>query len=244
MEKIFHFSTDGLQRININLAWPQVEVSFGEREDIHILIAGDDGSVAQMKVEQKDEGLLIEQPQYGLFKSYRAGTWMQVMVEIPATFSRLVDINTVTGSCLLRAYRGEDLRVNTVSGKIILSDILSKRLRVGSISGSMTARNVRCEELRSKSVSGSFVYENLEAAEMRASSVSARQSYDLRKAFHSLDITSVSGNIDIMQPYDKVDAQIRAVASSAFYDGVELAEGAPRIHINIVSGNVKIKKTI
>ncbi len=243
MEKQFQFTAENIRRLNINVAWPHLELNFGEREDIHVLIAGDDGSVPHMKVEQTEQGLLIEQPQFGLFKDYRIGSWMQIMVEVPRSFSRLVDINTVSGSCIIRNYCGEDLRVDTVSGKIILSDIQSASLKAGSISGSLSARNVQCEELKSKSVSGSFAYENLQAAKIRASSVSAKQSYELAEKFQSMDITTVSGSIEIFQPCDKVDARVRAVSSSVFYDGVELEEGAPRIAVNLVSGNLRIKKT-
>lgn len=242
MEKTFQFGIENLEQVCINVAWPHLEVHFSDREELHMLMAGDESSLSQMKVDFDGKKLFVEQPQFGLFKNYMQGAWMQIILDIPKAYRKLLDINSVQGSVLVRAYSGEDLRVDTVSGKIIVNDIQSELLSLGTVSGSMTARNVTCEQLKSKSVSGMFVYENLQAKSVKASSVSAKQYYELFHGFEHLDINSVSGNIEVLQPYDKVDAKVRAISSSASYVGVELESGAPKININIVSGNVKIKK--
>ncbi len=242
MEKNTSFALDQVQKIVVKVAWPQLEVDFDNGTDIRVFIAGDDTSVPQMQVGLMNEVFSIEQPQYGLWKNYRIGSWMQIMLKVPKSYAHAVHISTVSGDCIVRGFAGDTLDINTVNGKLIVNQVQSNTLMLDSVNGSLTARDIVCDTLKSKTVNGAFVYENMQAKRVRASAVSAAQQYELVEGFESLDITSVSGNIDILQPHANLDVKVHAIAANVFYDDINLSEEGIPVRINVITGSVKIKK--
>ncbi len=241
MEKNFSFPTSNLDSIVVKTSWPQLEVNFSKIENINLFIAGDNKSVMQIEPKQSSNNLVIEQPQYGLNIDYKNGSWMQIVLNIPIEYKGKLSLNTVSGNCLLHGYNGSELVIDTISAGIIINNIKSDKIKLFSVNGSITAKNIDSNTIKIKTINGKTTLENVYVKKLTSTSVTAPQQYDLIRDYEKIEINSVTGDIEILQPYKKVNANVRSAAACIHYDNVTNEVCDQNIKIHAVSANVKIK---
>lgn len=244
MEKNLSFSCEGLNEINFKTAWPQVEIIFDSGSEIRLLIVGDDKTVAQIKTELKDGVFLLEQPQYGIIKSYTEGTWIQIFAKIPEIFKGALSVNSISGHYIIKNYQGSWLYADSISGDLYLNDIKAEQVRLNTISATLTLRNVKIDDIKVKNVSGKLIMENASINSISTSSISGQQRLELIDKFNKFSSSSVSGNIEISSPAKSINIKIASLAGKVVLDNVSESqeENDPEVKINIVTGNIRLKR--
>ena len=240
MEKNFEFELESISSITIKTAWPQIEINTDAGNSIRLMITGDDGSVATLVVEEKDGNLNIEQPYFGINKSYLQGSWMQILLILPESYSKPLSVNSVSGSCIATGYHGEQLKFDFISGDIQLRDIATKKLRIKEVSGDITADTINADSVKIRGVSGKALFKALSTNTLASNYVSGAVSLYITNEFESMDFVSVSGNINIYQPYTALDVSVRSVSSSLVLQNVEQKDSAAKIGINAVTARITI----
>ena len=243
MERNLSFDYKQLKEIEINLSWPQLEIFPNEANDVHVIIAGDNKTVPQIKVELQGDKLTVEQPKYGMNLNIAEGSWMQILMYIPNDFKGEIEASTIIGGINIKGFEGEEIAADTVSGNIKLDNIKVNQLKAKNISGGITIRNITCNKLKIRTVSGDVVADNLIAKDIKLSGVSGKQRLELIKNFEDIEIVSVTGDVEIIQPSEHVKAKLKAIHGQLLLDNVSDGDG-PELSATSVTGDVKIKRNI
>ncbi|NMD39020.1 MAG: DUF4097 domain-containing protein, partial [Christensenellaceae bacterium] len=135
MERNLSFDYKLIKEIKINTSWPQIEVFSNETNEIQVVIAGDNKTVAQIKVELDKDELIIEQPKYGINLNIAEGSWMQILLHLPKAYKGEIDVSSILGNINIRGFEGEELSLDSISGNIILDNIAVEYLKAKNISG-------------------------------------------------------------------------------------------------------------
>lgn len=241
MERNLSFDYKLIKEIKINTSWPQIEVFSNETNEIQVVIAGDNKTVAQIKVELDKDELIIEQPKYGINLNIAEGSWMQILLHLPKAYKGEIDVSSILGNINIRGFEGEELSLDSISGNIILDNIAVEYLKAKNISGSITIKNIKCEKLKLRTVSGNIIAENIDADDIKLSGVSGKQSLEIVNNFKKLDIVSVTGDVEIVQPAEFVYAKLKALHGELLLDNVKEGNG-PKLSATSVTGKVKIKR--
>lgn len=240
MEKNYEFSLESIKKISIKTAWPQIEINTDNGNSIRLMITGDDASVSTIDVEEKDGELIVEQPHFGLNKSFLQVSWTQLLLIVPNAYNKPLDISSISGSCIVAGYHGESLEIEMVSGDIKLHDIETNELRLKQVSGNITSELTKAHELKIRTVSGKTNFKDLSINKLSSNNVSGVQELYITNEFESLDFISVSGNIKIYQIYDAVNVNVRAVSNALVMENVSFKDCAPKISVNVVSAKIVI----
>ncbi len=243
MERNLSFDYSQIKEIKISTSWPQIEIFHNEANEIQVIIAGDNKTVPQIKVELENDELVIEQPKYGINLNIADGSWMQILIYLPKDYKGELDVSSIIGNINIRGFEGEEISLDAISGNIMLDNITVEYLKVKNISGGITIRNINCKKLKVRTVSGSLVAETVGADDIKLSGVSGKQSLELVKNFKKVDIVSVTGDVEIIQPAEAVSAKLRALHGQLLLDNVTDGDG-PELSATSVTGNVKIKRYI
>ena len=97
MERNMSFDTGELTGIAVHLAWAQLEIFADEVEKVQVMVAGDDNSVEDLRIEVRDGCLTVGQPQYGLSLNIMESRWLQVCVRVPSQWKGSVALSTLSG---------------------------------------------------------------------------------------------------------------------------------------------------
>lgn len=243
MEKNLSFSVDAIQSIVVKLAWPQLEIFSDEIEAIQVLAAGDEHTVTELKVFEKEGRLTVEQPTYGLSMDIMNGKWMQVCIRLPKKWQGSVDASTISGLFSARGLRGRDIVLDTVSGDLRAMAIDGVMVSLKTVSGDIKAGGVTGEKLSLRSISGDMDVQGSAFKSIRTTSVSGDSSLEFTQPFERVDATTVSGDVVIRVPLDRVNATLRSVSGRIRTTGVELTSEGAQVHITGVSADLSLINT-
>jgi DUF4097 and DUF4098 domain-containing protein YvlB len=242
MERNVNFPVAGISELSVRLGWAQLEIYADDIEQIQVIASGDADTVGDLRIEQADGELVIEQPQYGITLNLTHGHWMQLCVRVPKTWDSTIRANTVSGLVVARGLGGDAMELDTISG-----DIKASRITAGKLALKTTAGNIRGEQLTAdwitcRSVSGEITLDDITARSYRFTSVSGDTRLKLRAGFEQMELRTVSGDFAILTDVKATRISMRTVSGHKILEGVEQTEteGAPAIRVTGVSGNLKI----
>lgn len=234
------FPASGIHTLAAHLAWASLEMMVDDVEDFQVLISGDANDVNDLKLQCNDGRLLVEQPTYGLTIKLHTERWMQIFIRIPRAWKGAVDANTITAPLKVRGLSGTDLTLDTVSGDLRATSLSSIATALRTVSGDIRADGLTGEKLGLRTVSGNMTVSGCGFDEYRLGTVSGEVSIEMVRPFEKLDGTTVSGDVRLYAPVNRVDAALRAVSGRLRTSGVSIQEDAPRAYLSSVSGNLEI----
>lgn len=240
MDRNETFPALNLSGLEVNMAWGSLEIGMAAGEDFQILIAGDENSCENMRVEQDKGALLIEQPALGLTYKINRPMWLQVSVLIPASWKGTVDLSTVSGRLSADTVSGSDIRLESVSGSIRVRNVCGIAVKVITVSGDIDVASLDCESCTLRTVSGDIRMNNAAASSWKLTAASGDMTLNLLQPFEKLSGSTVSGNVMITVPLDRVDAHVRSVSGRIRTNRIFITDGAPRISMSTVSGDLDI----
>jgi len=242
LERNVNFPVAGLHELSIRLGWAQLELYTDDIEQIQVIASGDSHTLGDLRIEEKDGELVIEQPQYGLTLDITHGHWMQLCVRVPKAWDRTIHAGTVSGLIVARGLGGDIIELDTISG-----DIKAVKITAGKLAMKTTAGNIRGEQLMAnwitcRSVSGEIALDELSAQSYRFTSVSGDMHLKLKSTFEQMELRTVSGDCAVLTDAEAARITMRSVSGHKSIEGVEQTEAgdAPAIHATGVSGNLKI----
>lgn len=243
LERNESFATGSLNDLSIRLAWAQVEIFGDEIDRVQVLAAGDENSVRDLRIVADDEGVLtVEQPQYGLSLNITESHWMQVCVRVPKTWNRKIHVNTVSGLLNARGLNGSVIILDTVSGDLHASRVTAEILALKTVSGDIRADTLAVSEMSARSLSGNLSLDSTIVKAGKFTTVNGEQTIRLTNTFEQLEVRTVSGDVALTAPVEKMNVSMRSISGRVSTDGVQLAEeaGLPAVRITGVSANLKL----
>ena len=240
MNKILTFSPTAITGVEVHLAWASLEVLTDDVDELQLMAAGDDNDVNDLKVEEKDGKLMVEQPTYGLTIKLNTERWMQLLLRLPRSWKGALDANTIAGPLRVRGIQGTDVTLDTVSGDLRGANLSAIALSMRTVSGVIQAQGLACDQLAARTVSGKVTLNDVGCISCKLGGVSGDQHLELNRPFDKLDVTTVSGDIDVYAPMTQADIALRAVTGRVLTSGVCIVENAPQVRGTSVSGNLGI----
>ena len=234
------FPALNVSTLNVRLGWASVEIMVDEVEDIQVLLSGDEGEIAEMKLGLQDGRIQVEQPSYGISTRIHNSKWMQVFVRLPRSWKGALDASSVTGDINVRGVSGTDLNLDSVSGDVRAAALTGISMGLHTVSGDVLAHDLSGESLSLRTVSGKVRLEGAGFVSYRLNDVSGDVALTLSDAFERLDGGTVSGNVSITAPITRADASLRAISGRLLTEGVSIGSGAPRVAMSSVSANVQL----
>ena len=240
MDRNETFHALNLTGLEVNMAWGSLEVGITNGNDFQILIAGDDNSCENMRAGVEKGILLIEQPALGLTYKINQPMWLQVSVLIPAQWKGSVDLSTVSGRLSVETLSGSDIKLESVSGNIRAGNINGITVKLITVSGDIDISGVDCDTCTLRTVSGDFRLNSGAASVWKLTAASGDMTLNLTQPLEKLNGSSVSGNVFISVPLDKVDAHVRSVSGRIRTNRIFITDDAPKITMSTVSGDLEI----
>lgn len=243
LEKVMSFNGDVVQSISVKLAWPQIELFLDDVAEIQVLAAGDEHTVSELKMAEKEGKLSIEQPTYGISMDITNGKWMQVVVRVPRKWQGSVEMYSISGTMTIRNIKGRDLLLDTVSGDVRAIALDGINITLKSVSGRIKAGELKGEKLHVRTVSGDVDMQSSTFEKLKLATVSGRMAIEMEEMFERIDATSVSGEIDIHSPVQTIQSTLRSLSGRIRTNGVALSEEGPVVNITSVSANISLINT-
>lgn len=224
-----------------HLAWASLDVLVEDVEQIQVLVSGAENDVKDLRISCEENRLTVEQPSYGInLKSLGSERWMQVMIRLPRTWKGAADLNTISAPLNVRGLTGTDFTLDTVSGDMTISNLQSITTALHSVSGDVNAEDIQGERLSLRTVSGDITARACAYDAYRINTVSGQADLDALQPFTRLDALTVSGNVRLFTPMDRVDAALRSVSGRLLTRGVSIQHDAPQVRVSSVSGHLEI----
>ena len=242
MERNVNFGTEGLSDIAVHLAWAQLEIFADDVEKIQVMAAGDENSVSDLRIEVKDGTLLVEQPQYGLSLNIMESKWLQVCVRVPRAWGHGIHCSTLSGLLSARKLNGSEIVLETVTGDLRALKLSAAQMSLKSVSGDTRGEELKAEKLNMRSVSGDAALDALSTKTLKCNSVSGEQTYNMNSSFERVDVTAVSGNVNITAPVEAMNVSLRSISGRVRTEGVSITdrEDVPVVRITGVSADLKL----
>lgn len=242
VERNLHFDRTGLTALVVRLGWAQLEIFVDDVEKIQVMSAGDEGSVTDLRIEVRENELLVEQPQYGLSLNLMESKWMQVCIRVPRAWDKEMRIQTIGGLLSARGLRGSHLLLDTVSGDLRGVRLAADSIALKTISGDVRGEELEAKTLSVRSVSGSLVLDGISVDFLKGSSVSGEQTYNHTREFQQIEVNAVSGDVIITSPAQQINTAMRSVSGRMRAEGVTLVEqeGAPKVRFTGISADLKL----
>lgn len=148
-----------------------------------------------------------------------------------------------------RDWSGKYLKVETTSANVTLREQSLEEVEIGSVSGESRFEDCTVEELELDTTSGDLYYEG-RLGELEGKAVSANVTARLDNVPQSMEMESVSGNLELTLPEDGgVTAEFSGVSRftcdfETTKDGTTYTwgDGMGKLRVDMVSGDVTIHK--
>lgn len=243
MEKNLSFPAEQVQSVRVKLTWAQVEVITGSSDAFHVHIAGHEESVDEINVEMMNNALLIAQPQYTVAKEMMPRKrWLQIYLRVPEGWNRDMDIATVSGILGVRKVNGDDIALTTVSGQMNIQHVSAGHLGIRSASGAVSGDAVAVKHLYIRTISGKVALSDVQSTTCKVFTVSADVSLKLGKGGRSLDMQSISGNINLEVEGAIKEASLHSLSGQFILsDEMQKSEDGLDITSSSISGSLSVK---
>jgi DUF4097 and DUF4098 domain-containing protein YvlB len=242
LERNENFASENINDLAIHMAWAQVEIFADEIDRVQVLAAGDENSVRDLRIEMDGGTLIAEQPQYGLSLNITESHWMQVCVRVPKRWDKQIHVNTINGLMNARGLNGSRIELDTLSGDIHASRISAREIAVKTVSGDIRAEDLTAESLTARSVNGTVALENVSAKSYKCTTVSGKQKIRQKTGFAQMELRSVSGNVTLVTPEERVNVSMRSLSGRVSAEGVTVTQDAdaPVVRVTGVSADLKL----
>lgn len=156
-------------------------------------------------------------------------------VEVAETASEIIKVGTTSGDIEIEKATGERIKLNSVSGDIDLLSLMFNELNANSTSGDVRVKG-EVDQVRISTVSGEVKLELMKLnGDIEIDSTSGDVQLEFDKSINAtLDLATVSGDVDCYQKLDQVKVQKDNKLEA------ELGSGKYSIEIDTVSGDIKI----
>jgi hypothetical protein len=242
LERNESFEADQLNDLAIHMAWAQVEIFADEIDRVQVLAAGDENSVRDLRIVREGDVLTAEQPQYGLSLNITESHWMQVCVRVPRRWEKQIHVNTINGLLNARGLNGSRIVLDTISGDIHASRMAAREIALKSVNGDIRAEDLTAENLTVRSVSGTVALDGVSAKSYKCTTVSGKQKIRQKTGFTEMELRSVSGNVTLITPEERINFSMRSLSGRISAEGVEITQeaGAPVLRATGVSAELKL----
>lgn len=244
MEKNASFQKESISELYCRLTWAQLELLADDVQEIQVLAAGDDQSVTDLRIEERDGRLVVEQPPFTFSLNFITHKWTQVCIRIPKDWRGTIDAHTVSGLLNSRGIKGTEITLDTVSGDLRAMAVSSEGLSLRTVSGDMKCGDLRGERMSLRTVSGDARLQSIAFEQVRTNSVSGDVWLEFRAPFARVDANTVSGDLEMLVPMGSLDASLKAVSGRIHTSGVVLKEGGSAVRLSAVSGDLTIISTL
>lgn len=245
MEKILRFAPEAARQVVVRLASGQVEMYADDIDRVVVLVAGDERSVSDLRVMERDGTLSIDQPNYGLsLNTLTDGKWLQVCVRVPNAFRGVTRLNTVSGRVGVRSFNATEMTLDTVSGDISARNVACDQASFRTISGDLSVSGITAERISARTVGGDITLAGVASSELKANTVTGRIEVDCARAFDRMDLSTVSGNALVTAPCVQMDVTLRSVSGQVRTERVSIEEGAKAaLRMTSVSGDLRLSRS-
>ena len=242
MERNESFAAATLNDLVVHMAWAQVEVFADDIDRVQVLAAGDENSVRDLRIELNEDTLLVEQPQYGLSLNITDSHWMQVCIRVPKAWDKKLHVFTIGGLLNARGLNGSRIVLDTVSGDVHAVRVNAKELSLKSISGDVHGDRLTADSITVRTVSGNITLDESDAKTYKCTTVSGEIKLKLKDTFEQMDLRSVSGDVTVLSPVNRLSVSMRSLSGRVAATGVELTEdkAAPAVRVTGVSADLKL----
>ena len=242
MERNENFATGNIGDIIVHMAWAQIDIFADDIDRVQVLAAGDENSVRDLRIEVEEDALLVEQPQYGLSLNITDSRWMQVCIRVPKVWEKKLHVFTIGGLLNARGLTGSRVVLDTVSGDIRAQRIASQELSLKTISGDVRSDALTAESITVRTVSGNITLDEAASQTYKGTTVSGELKMKLNKSFTTMDLRSVSGDVVVLAPVQRMNVSMRSLNGRVTANGVELTEDkdAPTVRVTGVSADLKL----
>lgn len=135
MNKIETFSPTQITSVEAHLAWASLEVLADDVNELQVMAAGNDKDVSDLRIQEKEGRLVVEQPTYGLSIKLNSERWMQIVIRLPRSWKGALDMSTITAPLRARGISGTDVTLDSVSGDMRAANINAIALTLRQVSG-------------------------------------------------------------------------------------------------------------
>ncbi len=243
MEKNVSFPKESVSELYCRLTWAQLELIADDVQEIQVLAAGDDQSVADLRIEEHSGRLVVEQPALIFSLNFITHKWTQVCIRIPKDWRGVIDAHTVSGLLNSRGAKGTAVTLETVSGDLRAMATAANSLQLRTVSGDIKGGDLTGERLTLRTVSGGARLQSIAFDQIKTNGVSGDMWLEFRAPFSRLDANTVSGDLEVLVPTDTLDASLKAVSGHVHTSGIKLKEGGSTIRCSAVSGDLNIIST-
>lgn len=242
MERNMSFDGGSLDGVAVHLAWGQLEIFADDVDRIQVMAAGDDGSVNDLRIGEKEGWLVVEQPQYGLSLNITESRWLQICVRMPKEWKKTIACNTISGLLSARGLRAESLTLETVSGDLRAQRLSAQQMALKTVSGDIRGEELTAARLNVRSVSGDTALEALNVETLKCNSVSGEQAYNMSASFQMVEVTAVSGNVIVTAPVQAMNVSLRSISGRVRTEGIAITTQpeAPSVRVTGVSADLKL----
>lgn len=240
MNKIETFSPTQITGVEAHLAWASLEVLADDVNELQVMAAGNDKDVSDLRIQEKEGRLVVEQPTYGLSIKLNSERWMQIVIRLPRSWKGALDMSTITAPLRARGISGTDVTLDSVSGDMRAANINAIALTLRQVSGGIQAQDLNCDHVSARTVSGKVRLSEVACLTAKLSGVSGDQRMECTRVFERVDVNTVSGDVELYAPLTQADIALRAVTGRVLTGGVSIVENAPQVRGTSVSGNLAI----
>ena len=243
MEKNVSFQKESVSELYCRLTWAQLELLADDVQEIQVLAAGDDQSVNDLRIEERDGRLMVEQPPFAFSLNFITHKWTQVCIRVPKDWRGSIDAHTVSGMLNSRGVKGTEVTLDTVSGGLRAMAVSADSLSLRTVSGDVKGGDLRGERMSLRTVSGDSRLQSIAFEQVRISGVSGDMWLEFRAPFARVEANTVSGDLELHVPMDSLDASLKAVSGRIHTSGVTIKEGGSSVRCGAVSGDLTIVST-
>lgn len=240
MNKIETFSPTQIAGVEAHLAWASLEVLADDVNELQVMAASNDKDVSDLRIQEKEGRLVVEQPTYGLSIKLNSERWMQIVIRLPRSWKGALDMSTITAPLRARGLSGTDVTLDSVSGDMRAANINAIALTLRQVSGGIQAQDLNCDHVSVRTVSGKVRLSEVACLTAKLSGVSGDQRMECTRVFERVDVNTVSGDVELYAPLTQADIALRAVTGRVLTGGVSIVENAPQVRGTSVSGNLAI----
>lgn len=244
MNRSESFAMDQVLTLAIHLPLSSVELMADDVNEFQLMFSGAEGLLADVRVALREGVLSVEQPTYKAAMASMGERWMQTFVRVPRSWKGAVDASTIEGALSCRGLSGTDMTLDSIRGNVTASHLKVIDLNMRSVTGQIMVHDVIGENFSLRTVSGQGDADGLNFRSLRATSVSGSLRLTVTEAFEKLEGNSVSGVLRVAMPMDRVDAVLRTVSGRLRTENVSISEGAPKVNISTVTGDLELINTL
>jgi hypothetical protein len=247
MERNIRYPAHQIQELRVRLAWAHLDILSDEIDEVQILAAGDDATVEELTIGLEEGVLTVEQPQFGIsLSNLHVGQWLQICLRLPRDLAGTLEAGTISGALCARTLTADVLSLETVSGALHVQRLNAREeLTLRTVSGAIAGSGLHAPKAYIRTISGLVRANGLDLPRSRASTVSGKLSLHFDAPIKALELQSISGALEVVQPSDAVRALLHSLSGKLTLQGVGTLEGeeGPCITATTATGGLSIEKS-